>query len=126
MIPRTLAEVADLTARGASFDLCLRDFLDGFLAAPRVTALEAEPMVLANKVAQVGNIEDAYLAPTAEWLAARFNLQPPRWAFQESRFLRRPWFASQLSSLRALLLLESPAPFRSRNLFVSENALNRV
>lgn len=71
-------------------------------------------------------VEDAYLAATAEWLAWKFNLQPPRWAFDDSRSLRRPWFASPLGSMRALLLLESPAVFRSRNLFVSENALSRA
>jgi len=73
-----------------------------------------------------GKIEDAYLAATAEWLAWKFNLPPPRWAFEPSRSLRRPWFASQLAALRAVLLLESPAAFRSRNLFVSENALSRA
>jgi hypothetical protein len=70
--------------------------------------------------------EDAYLAATAEWLAWKFDLPPPGWAFEPARSLRRPWFASQLASLRAVLLLESPAPFRSRNLFVSENALSRA
>ena len=126
MIPKTLAEVAELAARGESFDLGLRNFLDGFLAEPAAAALAPEPMRLADKLAQLGDVEDAYLAAAAEWLAWKFNLQPPCWAFDESRSLRRPWFASQLASMRAVLLLESPAPFRSRNLFVSENALNRA
>ena len=126
MIAKTLAEVAELAARGESFDLCLRNFLDGFFAGPSVAALAPEPARLADKLPQLGDVADAYLAATAEWLAWKFNLQPPRWAFDESRSLRRPWFASQLASMRAVLLLESPAPFRSRNLFVSENALNRA
>jgi hypothetical protein len=126
MIPKTLAQVAALTGRGESFDFCLRNFLDGFYAEPTVDALAAEPERLEPSVPQLGAVEDAYLAATAEWLAWKFDLQPPRWAFDEARSLRRPWFASQLSALRALLLLESPAPFRSRNLFVSENALSRA
>jgi hypothetical protein len=126
MIPRTLAQVADLTARGESFDLSLRNFLDAFYARPAAEALAPEPQPLATTVPLLGAVEDAYLAATAEWLAWRHDLPPPQWAFAETRSLRRPWFASQLSSLRGLLLLESPAPFRSRNLFVSENALSRA
>jgi hypothetical protein len=125
MIPKTLAEVATLAAAGESFDLCLRNFLDGFIALPAGAALAAEPEKLADKLPRLGAVEDAYLAATAEWLAWKFNLPPPRWAFEPVRFLRRPWFASQLAALRGLLL-ESPAPFRSRNLFVSENALSRA
>ena len=126
MIPKTLAEVAELTARGESFDLCLRNFLDAFIAEPAAEALAPEPVRLADNLPELGRVEDAYLAATAEWLAWKFNLHPPRWAFDDARVLRRPWFASQLASMRALLLLESPAAFRSRNLFVSENALSRV
>jgi hypothetical protein len=126
MIPETLAEVADLAAAGESFDVCLRNFLDAFFAAPSAAALEAEPRRLAYGSPGLGQVKDAYLAATAEWLAWKFNLRPPAWAFDESRSLRRPWFASDLASLRAVLLVESPAAFRARNLFVSENALNRA
>ena len=126
MIPHTLAEVAELAAGGESFDLSLRNFLDGFFAEPTRFALDAEPVKLADRLPQLGAVEDAYLAATAEWLAWKFDLPPPSWAFEPVRSLRRPWFASPLGTLRGLLLLESPAPFRSRNLFVSENALSRA
>lgn len=126
MIPKTLAQVAELAAQGESFDFCLRNFLDGFYAKPDAAALETEPRPLAGINPRLGRIEDAYLAATAEWLAWKFDLPPPRWAFGETRSLPRPWFASSLAALRAVLLIESPAPFRSRNLFVSENALSRA
>jgi hypothetical protein len=126
MIPKTLAEVSELTAQGESFDLCLKNFLDGFYALPNVEALQPEPPRLIEKNAKFGEIEDAYLAATGEWLAWKYNLRPPMWIYDPSRALRRPWFASTLSALRAVLLIESPAPFRSRNLFVSENALTRA
>jgi len=126
MIPKTLAEVAQLAAEGEPFDLCLRNFLDGFYFRPEAAALNPEPVALAPKDSKNGAIKDAYLAATAEWLAWRFDLPPPAWAFAASRSLHRPWFASSLASLRAVLLWESPAPFRSRNLFVSENALSRA
>jgi hypothetical protein len=126
MIPKTLAEVAQLAAQGESFDFCLRNFLDGFYAKPNAAALKIEPQALAEKNPHLGQIEDAYLAATAEWLAWKYDLTPPHWAFDQARSLRRPWFASPLAALRAVLLLESPAPFRSRNLFISENALSRA
>ena len=126
MIPKTLTEVAQLVARGESFDFSLRNFLDGFYACPTPEAIAAAPAPLAETNPQLGAVEDAYLAATAEWLAWKFDFPPPAWTRAEHRFLRRPWFASSLDSLRAVLLLESPAAFRSRNLFVSENALTRA
>ncbi len=126
MIPKSLSEVADLTAHGESFDLSLRNFLDGFYAQPDAAALTVEPVRLRTVVPKLGEVEDAYLAATAEWLAQRYQFALPAWPLSEDRRLHRPWFASELASLRAVLLLESPAPFRARNLFVSENALSRA
>lgn len=73
-----------------------------------------------------GEVGDAYLAAVAVTLAREVGAAPPAWAWDESRKLRAPWFASPGPSLRATLLVESPAPFRERNLFVSANALSRA
>jgi hypothetical protein len=126
MRPKTLAEVADLASRGESFDLCLREFLDEFYSRPSQEALAAEPSRLREVLPSKGEVYDAYLAATAEALADKARLDTPSWAYSPSRQLHHPWFALNLASLRAVLLLESPAAFRSRNLFVSENALSRV
>ena len=126
MRPRSLAEVAELTLQGASFDLCLKNFLDGFYASPAAGALVLEPSRIGGKFPETGFIQDAYLAAVAEAVATNAGLETPAWAFAENRRLKRPWFALDYPSLRALLLWESPAPFRSRNLSVSENALDRV
>lgn len=126
MRPKTLAEVAALAAGGDSFDRCLANFLDEFYRAPNAEALTGRPVLLAAQFGEVGQVQDAYLAATAEELARRFNLPSPEWATWSERALQRPWFASPLASLRAVLLLESPPGFRARNLFVSENALTRA
>ena len=126
MRPKTLAEVAALAAQGDSFDRCLANFLDEFYAAPNAAALAAAPALLGPQVGDLGRVQDAYIAATAEELARRFDLPQPDWTVGESRQLRRPWFATPLAALRAVLLLESPPAFRSRNLFVSENALSRA
>ena len=126
MRPRTLAEVAQLANDGDSFDRCLANFLDEFYAAPSAEALAEVPPWLAPKLGDLGRVQDAYLAATAEELARQQQFPVPDWTAAEARQLHRPWFASPLAALRAVLLLESPAAFRSRNLFVSENALTRA
>ena len=126
MRPNSLAEVAALAAGGDSFDRCLANFLDGFYASPGETALRERPGLLAPKFGETGRVQDAYLAATAEELVRRFGLPLPAWTWEEDRRLRRPWFATTLAAVRVVLLLESPAAFRARNLFVSENALSRA
>jgi hypothetical protein len=126
MRPKSLAEVAKLALKGESFDLSLKNFLDEFYAHPSTEALTEEPKRLRDSECELGEVRDAYLAAVAESLARSQNFETPRWAFAESRKLRRPWFALEYDSIRAVLLWESPGPFRSRNLFVSENALTRA
>jgi hypothetical protein len=126
MRPKTLAEVAQLTVDGDSFDRCLANFLDEFYAAPNEKALADAPPLLAQKFGGRGRVQDAYLAATAEKLASDNHFPVPAWTEAETRKLHSPWFASSLAALRTVLLLESPAAFRSRNLFISENALARV
>jgi len=126
MRPATLTEIAQLTACGESFDRSLSNFLDEFYAAPSAQALTSEPRLLAPLFGDLGQLQDAYLAAAADELARQFNLSRPLWTGGEARKLHRPWFASPLAALRTVLLLESPPGFRSRNIFVSANALTRA
>ena len=126
MRPKTLAEVAQLAIGGDSFDRCLANFLDEFYAAPNAKALAAQPDLLSPVLGEPGRVQDAYLAATAEELARAGKFPVPVWTDDDARKLHRPWFASPLAALRAVLLLESPAAFRSRNLFISQNALTRA
>lgn len=126
MRPKTLAEVAQSVADGDSFDSCLANFLDEFYSMPSAEALLDQPILLAPKFGERGQVQDAYLAATAEELAGGRNFPVPAWTAAETRALHRPWFGSPLAGLRAVLLLESPPAFRSRNLFISENALSRA
>jgi hypothetical protein len=126
MRPKTLAEVAQLTLQEESFDFCLANFLDGFYSAPTPEALSVSPVLLAPVIGKLGGVQDAYLAATAEHLAWTNGFPVPDWVAAEARKLHHPWFASPLAAVRTVLLLESPAAFRARNIFVSENALSRV
>ncbi len=126
MRPKTLANVARLAAQGDSFDRCLSNFLDEIKASPQAQALVEAPELLAARLGEPGQIQDAYLGATAQHLACANAWPVPAWAMADERKLHRPWFASKLAALRAVLILESPVAFRSRNLFVSENALSRA
>jgi hypothetical protein len=57
-------------------------------------------------------------------LAAQLGIPSPEWTRNANRIATEPWFASPNHHMRAILLLESPAAFRERNLFVSANALS--
>jgi len=99
----------------------LDDFRQRCRTAEERTALVCDPPE------STGQPEtDAYLAALAESLCREGGMRPPAWTEQQRFYLKRPWFAGGLESLKAILLAESPAPFRRRNLFVSANALDRV
>jgi hypothetical protein len=84
----------------------------------RSGALEKEPL-------KVGAIEDAYLAALAEHLALSERTSVPHWTEEPCRFLKEPFFAGHLESLKAILLVESPLAFRRRLIFVSADGLAR-
>ena len=67
---------------------------------------------------------DAYLAGTAVELSTGLGRARPRWTQAPERRLAAPWFAAKSDELRIVLLHESPAGFRERNIFTSENALS--
>jgi len=123
--PLSLAEVATRSMDSTTFHLHLAEFLDEFRRERRLGMLADEPRRLAP-IYEGGDVADAYLAAVAVCLAREIQAPPPAWAWDESRKLRRPWFAWPGPALRATLLAESPAAFRERNLFVSANALSRT
>lgn len=119
--PKTLAEVSLRVRAGvASFDPALREFLDEFYGHPnrRQVALAEEP-------APLDAVKDAYLAATAEHLSESFGLDAPAWVEGPSRMLHKPFFAGGIDALRSTLIVESPAAFRRRLIFISADALFR-
>lgn len=67
----------------------------------------------------------ALAAGTAETLAAECGAVAPRWTSGVGP-LDRPWFVSGYENIKAATLVESPVPFRSRNVFVLANFLDRA
>jgi len=122
---RTLLELTKKVRAGRPLEVELGDFLDAFYRAPAVCRVDEEPAALVGAHPQ-GAMLDAFLAAVAEHLCRRFGLPIPSWVFNPERYLERPFFALAASAFRATLLLESPMDFRSRNLFVTANALSRA
>ena len=106
--PRSIAEIATRAATGSqSFDPAVREFIDCWQlmsSAERAAAVESEPALL-------GEINDAYLGALAEHLMACDRNLAPAWTEKPERFLREPFFAGGLESLKAILIVESPSAF---------------
>lgn len=125
--PKTLHEVALRIAGGESFRFELADFLDEFRQASETTvdAVAETPPLLAGKVDN-GARCDCFLAATAETLAGQNGWRTPDWAFDAVRSLAEPSFDFSTREGQLFLLKDSPAAFKSRNLFVTSAVLNRV
>lgn len=107
------------------FSYAIRDYLDRFRESRDASLLRDEPPLLAERLGDSG-VADAWVAAVAESLAQEIGLPHPAWIHSSERRLSKPWFAAKSPKLKAILLQESPAAFRVRNLFVSANALSRA
>jgi hypothetical protein len=102
----------------------LANFIDAFNQASKankVMMIESCPFPSLKK-----NRDKAYSAALVEELCVRNRLKIPAWVEDKKLFLKEPFFVGNLESLKSFLLVESPVSFRRRNIFVSENVLNRV
>jgi len=102
----------------------IKDFLHEFQASGSPAMLAQTPPALAGLVEQ-GIMLDAYLQAIAVYLSVKLDHDPPRWT-RPAIQLPEPWFASPGAAIRNYLLLSSPGPFRSRNLFIDEDSLTVV
>jgi transcriptional regulator with XRE-family HTH domain len=69
---------------------------------------------------------DAFFGALAEHLSYHHDLPIPGWTARDDRFLRRWWFLSDLPSVRAAALAESPAAFRRRGVFITVDFFERA
>ncbi len=126
--PESLYEYSAELASGNPSGWTVEEFLDSFYGSAqesRQKMIDQEPKFLSGKM-ENGEFVDAYLAAVAEYLAWHHSLQVPEWTQNPRRWMKEPWFASEIEGLKPLLAMESPAAFRRRNLFVSKNALARA
>ena len=67
----------------------------------------------------------ALIAATTLQLCHEVDILAPTWATKFPA-LDEPWFLSEMESLKASSILESPYAFRSKNIFVLDNFLKRA
>lgn len=113
--------LAALGAEEIAFQRLVNAFIDEFRSAP-------EPVrqhMLADGPRQPGKRE-GLLAAVASALCREVGMEPPRWV--RETYSPEPFFAfpSHGFALRLRLMLESPPPFRARNVFVPENYMARA
>ena len=123
--PKTLAEVAATCRDASSLSTSIPEFLDEFYAEPLAERLAEEPRMLMPLLHDDG-LADAYLAGIGDHLSREYRFTPPQWVRGTGRVLSNPWFALKSHGGRMCMLIESPAAFRERNIFISANALTRV
>jgi hypothetical protein len=110
--------------QGADAGMEIKDFLHQFQVDASPTMLKPPPVALTGRVDK-GQLLDAYLQALAVYLSVKLDVDPPAWT-QPAIQLSKPWFASPGAALRNYLLMSSPAPFRSRNIFIDEDSLTVV
>ncbi len=126
-LPSSLQEVAASADQWDDFGLQLKDFLHAFARA-RQEGLPLEPMLacpprsLARKFDR-GDICDAFIAATADYLSRKNGIPSPAWALRADLVLDRPWFSESFPAVRMRLLRDTPSAFKDKNLFVFESAL---
>lgn len=122
---KTFADSLGNVRHQNDFDYALANFLDRFKKTPELEMLTEEPPILRTILDDDG-LSDSFAAATAAYLCQLHDLPFPDWVNESSRRMKDPWFAAKSHNLRMILLQESPAAFRVRNLFVSANALSRA
>ncbi len=102
-----------------SWKLWLFEFVDSFRREPRNDLLTAPPSPETSPRIR------ALLASTVEALCAECDMPSPWWCGGID-VLPEPWFVAGIENLKATALVESPAFFRKRNIFVLANFLTRA
>jgi hypothetical protein len=115
----TAADTRDAMERmGEHWLIPLMDFVDDFRR-------RRDPAAIAQPFRLRGDRFDALLAAVVETLCSESGVEPPEWVHAVPG-CRQPFFVSGVESLKAITLVESPAHFRARNIFVLDNFLSRV
>lgn len=95
----------------------MRELLDGLLAGAVLD--DQEPILVESRF-------DAYLAAVVEHVSAARGVAAPAWVLAPTRFLPTFWWPDGNPAFTATCLVQSPAAFRRRGIFIGATTLARV
>lgn len=103
---------------GDNWRIPFMEFVDDFRRTRDYSLIE-KPFELGNEKF------DSLLASTVEYLCDEMGLESPDWIWDIPP-CKEPWFVSGYENLKAISIVESPAFFRRRKIFVLGNFLYRA
>jgi hypothetical protein len=106
---------------GDDYQRAINGFVDAFRRAPRETKMS----MVSDAFSSAGELE-GLIAAVVSALCREAGISTPAWAATIGS--PRPFFPypSKSFEMRLRLMLESPPPFASRNVFVPSNYLSRA
>lgn len=116
---RLTRDLARARADRSALFAAVSDLLSGLTPSQVAGATAFDPTTILNEQ------DLAYLASMVELAAEQRGVAAPDWAVRAPA-LREPMFGTPLKSLRLELLLNAPAVFRKRNIFVDSSVGDRV
>ena len=120
--PMALAGLAGLLADCEEDDDLRWRLIAEFLEEHSWEPVATRSLLLRDEPARTGDERwDVFLAALAEHLTARDGQAAPPWS--ESRTLRRLWFPFNTDAARVDAIVNAPAAFRKRGVYVSRQEL---
>lgn len=107
------------TSKDGRWKIHFFNFVDAFRRDRSFTLIKDAP------VDELDVKYKALLAATVWALCDEIGVAPPAWAILQPP-LKEPWFVAGIENLKALSIVESPAFFKQKNVFVLENFLSRA
>lgn len=128
-VPQSARQTLTRIFEGTAPWVAMGDFVDGWNRSD----LPARERMILEPLPQTDSAEircwAALIAAAIDWLAWNAEpdrITPPAWVDGKEFVLPRPWFLYPGWRLRMHQLVDTPAPFKRRNIFGGDRILTRV